>query len=142
MLGHNSLEYTFGGFAEGTWKGDDTYDRTSAGNFLFRLGGGAPEVYRPKGGEGEGRMDYQYHGPEYWPAWGSGSSFCGPFCTSDISFGKRDLTFGGEEYGAEEYSGELGRNGACNQGNRDPTYTAGVTGERLATCGARDYWGV
>ena len=93
VIGHDSLGFTFGGFAQATWAGNGGYKyaREAAGDFLFRLGPGAtPVAYRPSGKA----TFYQYRGPGAWPAWGSGG----------------DLDFG--NYGA------LGQSHAyCNQGN-------------------------
>ena len=72
VLANNSLGYTFGGFAEATWAGNLTYDTTAAGDFLFRLGRGAPAVYRPKP---EGDTRYQYRDPGWWPSWGYGHMY-------------------------------------------------------------------
>eukprot|EP01050_Picozoa_sp_SAG11_P009782 SAG11_NODE_944_length_6433_cov_3.988949_4_plen_1128_part_00 len=89
VLGHNSLGYTFGGLAMGTWGGNG-YCRTQAcsEDFLFRLGPGAAALYRPRAG-GLVRTDYEYDwdwptryhmsGPEYWPKWGGDDLDFGTF---------------------------------------------------------------
>ena len=89
VIGHNSLGFTFGGFAQATWASVGPATEAT-GDFLFRLGPGAtPVAYRPTGKD----TDYQYRGPQNWPRWGSGL----------------DLTFG--------WSGALGQDFAyCNQG--------------------------
>ena len=88
VIGHNSLGFTFGGFAQATWAGNDDYATEAAGDFLFRLGPGAtPVAYRPTGKY----TYYQYRNPGRWPTWGGG-----------------DLKFGG--------SGALGHYARCNQG--------------------------
>jgi len=92
VIGHNSLGFTFGGFAQATWAGNDNYATEAAGDFLFRLGPGAtPVAYRPTGKN----TYYQYRSPGDWPIWGSG----------------RHLEFG--------RSGALGQSGDayCHQGN-------------------------
>ena len=88
VIGHNSLGFTFGGFAQVTWAGNGNYATEAAGDFLFRLGPGAtPVAYRPTGKD----TYYQYRYPSVWPGWGG----------VDLSFG----------YGA------LGQNNAgCYQG--------------------------
>ena len=91
VIGHNSLRFTFGGFAQATWAGNGNAGE-AAGDFLFRLGPGAgPVAYRPTG---KG-THYQYRNPGYWPLWGG-----------------HDLGFGG-------YSGALGQgfSAFCNQGD-------------------------
>ena len=90
MLGHNALKHTFGGFAQATWAGVTSSHPKAASDFLFRLGGGAPAVYRPKAGGG---THYQFGNPGYWPIWGGGD----------------DLAFG--------WFGALGENGMCDQGH-------------------------
>ena len=50
VIGHNSLGFTFGGFAQATWAGNSDDAAEAAGDFLFRLGPGAtPVAYRPTG---------------------------------------------------------------------------------------------
>ena len=67
VIGHNSLGFTFGGFAQATWAGNENYATEAAGDFLFRLGPGAtPVAYRPTGEN----TDYHYRYPGYWPNWG------------------------------------------------------------------------
>ena len=57
MIGHNSLDFTFGGFAQATWAGNGDYATEATGDFLFRLGPGAgPVAYRPTGHD----TNYQY----------------------------------------------------------------------------------
>ena len=69
VIGHNSLRFTFGGFAQATWAGNGDA-REAAGDFLFRLGPGAgPVAYRPTGKN----THYQNRDPGQWPAWGSGT---------------------------------------------------------------------
>ena len=69
VIGHNSLGFTFGGFAQATWAGNG-YATEAAGDFLFRLGPGAtPVAYRPTGKD----MNYQFRDPSHWPHWGYGT---------------------------------------------------------------------
>ena len=92
VISHNSLGFTFGGFAQATWAGNSVWAHEAAGDFLFRLGPGAgPVAYRPTGDN----TYYQWRGPGYWPTWGSN-----PY----------DLAFG--------FYGALGQGGnaRCNQG--------------------------
>ena len=68
VIGHNSLGFTFGGFAQATWAGNGNSATEAAGDFLFRLGPGAtPVAYRPTGKDTE--LEYQSRGPECWPFW-------------------------------------------------------------------------
>ena len=77
VIGHNSLGFTFGGFAQATWAGNGEYAHEATGDFLFRLGPGAtPVAYRPTGKN----TYYQYRNPGYWPDWGSG--------LADLTFGR------------------------------------------------------
>jgi len=87
--------FTFGGFADGTWSGN-TYKGTDA-CFLFRLGPGEPKRFGPKPG-GEHWLGYQECRPHYYPRWGS--------------FG--DLSIGSD--------GPPGADGFCGQGM---TFTSG-----------------
>ena len=101
VIGHNSLGFTFGGFAQATWAGNYDYASEATGDFLFRLGPGArPVAYRPTGRD----TQYQWRGPGAWPSWGSGT----------------DLVFGGygalgqgyaQCYQGKTYAGE--HNDAC-----------------------------
>ena len=73
VIGHNSLGFTFGGFAQVTWAGDGNYATEAAGDFLFRLGPGAtPVAYRPTGKS----TGYQLRDPGWWPDWGGGNDLC------------------------------------------------------------------
>ena len=65
VIGHNSLGFTFGGFAQATWAGNG-FATKAAGDFLFRLGPGArPVAYRPTGKDTD-----QWRNPGWWPRWG------------------------------------------------------------------------
>ena len=76
MIGHNSLGFTFGGFAQATWAGNNGWATEATGDFLFRLGPGAtPVAYRPTGKN----TDYQWRDPDYWPRWGSGDLWFGSY---------------------------------------------------------------
>ena len=91
VIGHNSLGFTFGGFAQATWAGNYNYATEAAGDFLFRLGPGkTPVAYRPTWKD----TQYQYRDPGSWPYWGYSG----------------DLVFG--------YSGALGQGdyARCHQG--------------------------
>ena len=67
VIGHNSLGFTFGGFAQATWAGNGDWAEEATGDFLFRLGPGAtPVAYRPTGKD----THYQGRDPSYWPLWG------------------------------------------------------------------------
>ena len=109
VIGHNSLGFTFGGFGQASWAGND-YAREAEGDFLFRLGPGAgPVAYRPTGDD----THYQHCDPSYWPIWGYG-----------------ELEFG--EYGA------LGQGGSatCDQGSTyagEPNDACGGAGNWGAT---------
>jgi hypothetical protein len=112
VLGHNSLGYTFGGFAEHSWGGSAGYDHGAAADFLFRLAGGDATVYRPTGGQGDNATQYQYRDRDDWPRWGYGF----------------DLSFGG-------YGAALGEPYAyCDQGT---TYE----GATVDVCGGDGNWG-
>ena len=69
VIGHNSLGFTFGGFAQATWAGNYDYATEAAGDFLFRLWPGEPVAYLPKGHN----MDYQWRNPGAWPDMGGGN---------------------------------------------------------------------
>ena len=106
VIGHNSLGFTFGGFAQATWAGNHNWATDAAGDFLFRLGPGAtPVAYRPNGKD----THYQVRAPGFWPAWGN----------------NKDLWFGHTAYGA------LGYTACCIQGN---TY-AGETNDACGSYG-------
>ena len=110
VIGHNSLGFTFGGFAQASWAGND-YATEAEWDFLFRLGPGAgPVAYRPTGVG----THYQHRGPEDWPHWG---------------YLPADLWFGG--------SGALGqRYASCNQGHTfagEPNDACGGNGNWGAT---------
>ena len=114
VLGHNSLGFAFGGFAEASWAGSG-YARGAKGDFLFRLvgvkglGAVGPAVYRPTH-----RIDtYQYRGQGFWPIFGS---------DDDLHFGR--------------FAGKLGPNGKCDQG---PSATYG--GQPNEACGGNGNWG-
>ena len=77
VLGHNSLGFTFGGFAQASWGSKAHWARQAPGDFLFRLGPGAATAYRPAGSD----TYYQLCAPGVWPAWGS---------SLDLCFGKYD----------------------------------------------------
>ena len=67
VIGHTSLGFTFGGFGQVSWAGNNNYATEAAGDFLFRLGPGAgPVAYRPTGDD----THYQYRYPGWWPRWG------------------------------------------------------------------------
>eukprot|EP01048_Picozoa_sp_COSAG05_P019633 COSAG05_NODE_3126_length_2304_cov_2.452608_3_plen_124_part_00 len=111
MIGHNSLGFTFGGFAQATWAGSWDIATKASGDFLFRLGPGAgPVAYRPTGKT----TFYQGCDSSKWPEWGEG----------DLSFGHYD----------QGYHGVLGENGYCSQG---PTYA----GPYNDACGGNANWG-
>ena len=105
--------YTFGGYAEASWKCPDPCTKGyhwasgAANDFLFRLGPDTAASYRPSGAN----TDYQYCSPGYWPEWGDGGS---------LSFGYEGLP--------------LGANGRCHQGG---TYV----GAPNAACGGQSNWG-
>ena len=111
VIGHNSLRFTFGGFAQATWAGNDNWATEATGDFLFRLGPGArPVAYRPTGKN----TNYQRRDPGRWPIWGSNSA--------DLSFG---------------LSGALGQSYAyCKQGHiyaGEPSDACGGDGNWGAT---------
>jgi hypothetical protein len=116
VLGHNSLTYTFGGFAQASW-GGHSWATGASGDFLFGLGPGAMATYRPRPGGGS---TYQERQGAHWPHWGSGDA---------SSSG--DLVFA--EYGVLGV-GASGRTAHCDQGN---TYE-GVPNE---VCGGSGNWG-
>ena len=60
VLGHNSLGYTFGGFAQSNWEGGGEWATAATGDFIFKLGPGMATVYRPTGANSE----YQYQDSE------------------------------------------------------------------------------
>ena len=112
MIGHNSLGFTIGGFAQATWAGFG-YATEAAGDFLFRLGPGAgPVAYRPTGDD----TNYQLRGPAVWPSWGYGHE------------GLSDLYFG--------INGALGQ-GVYEQCAQGHTYA----GEPNDACGGAGNWG-
>ena len=76
VLGHNSLGFTFGAFAQESW-GGHSWAREAPGDFLFRLGPGVAAAYRPTGSD----TYYQLSAPGRWPTWGS---------SPDLCFGKYD----------------------------------------------------
>jgi hypothetical protein len=93
VLGHNTLGYTFGGFAGVGWNG---VGGNADGDFLFRLADGSgqsPAVFRPTGTD----TRFQNCDPGWWPRWGSGS---------DLSFGHSAAS-----------GSEIGSHGFCKQGN-------------------------
>jgi hypothetical protein len=109
--------FTFGGFAQASWRGEDSvpYDRNGAGDFLFRLGrdikvqpwyDGVPTIYSATGDD----TGYQWRDPSWWPMWGSNG----------------DLNFG--------YKKALGDGGHCDQGL---TYR----GHKNDACGSDGSWG-
>ena len=105
--------YTFGGYAEASWRDGSGDASQAAGDFLFRLGPGAAAAYRPTGAD----TRYQYRDPGCWPLWGGLS---GGVVAHDLSFG---------------YYGALGTNGQCHQGT---TYA----GAPNAACGGGEgTWG-
>ena len=65
-IARNSLGFTFGGYAEHSWAGDD-WITTAGGNFIFGLAPGSAERFDPSGAD----QDYQRVAPDYWPGWGS-----------------------------------------------------------------------
>ena len=118
VLGQNSLNFTFGGFAMASWRcpppcsGGYDYNSQATADFIFRLQSGsnvgAPgEVYRPRAG---GDPGYHARGPAHWPSWGMGF----------------DLTFG--------FFGGLSSGGYCTQGR---TYE----GHANEACGGSFNWG-
>ena len=116
VIGHNSLGFTFGGFAQATWAGSGGATE-AAGDFLFRLGPGAtPVAYRPTGKD----TDYQLRNPGVWPTWGSDGD---------------DLLFG--------VSGALGQSVAwCHQGNTYAGHNRNTyAGEPNDACGGDGNWG-
>ena len=111
VLGHNSLGFTFGGFAQASWEGSGDWATEASGDFIFRLISPQPEspatVYRPTGTNNE----YQYQDSSAWPNWGS-----------------KDLVFGLEAVlGAGGYA-------KCSQG-------ATYQGAPDDACGGRGGWG-
>ena len=123
VIGHNSLGFTFGGFAQATWAGNSTATEAT-GDFLFRLGPGAtPVVYRPNGKD----TDYQHRDPRYqfrnrsyWPTWASRRDPvvpCGYGPCADLSFGIYGAL--GQRYAGcwegSTYAGEF--IDACGPGN-------------------------
>ena len=106
VIGHNSLRFTFGGFAQATWaQSGSGYATEAVGDFLFRLGPGAtPVPYRPTGKD----TDYQLRDQGLWPYWGSGYG--------DLRFGVGVL---GQDYTRCDqgftYAGET--NDACGGSN-------------------------
>ena len=101
VIGHNSLGFTFGGFGQASWAGND-YATEAAGDFLFRLGPGAgPVAYRPTGDS----TGYQLRDPAYWPNWGNGW---------DLVFGRYGaLGQGRYAYCDQGYTYAGGTNDAC-----------------------------
>eukprot|EP01046_Picozoa_sp_COSAG06_P070869 COSAG06_NODE_20012_length_813_cov_0.882353_1_plen_194_part_10 len=83
-VAHNSLGYTFGGFAEHSWglaaccivsgnepltinePFDRCYDHTSSSDFIFGLSPGAPQRFAPIPG---GIGNYQVVSASRWPVW-------------------------------------------------------------------------
>ena len=107
VIGHNSLGFTFGGFAQATWAGNDNFATEATGDFLFWLGPGAtPVAYRPTGKD----THYQRRDPGWWPGWGIGY---------DLKFGAFGALGQGQLaycYQGSTYAGE--RNDACGgEGN-------------------------
>ena len=117
VIGHNSLGFTFGGFAQATWAGNrdgDNWAREAAGDFLFRLGPGAtPVAYRPTGKD----TSYHYGDSRNWPAWGQYDAW-----------GYNDLQFG--------YYFALGQ-GYYTQCDQGGTYA----GKPNDACGGHRNWG-
>jgi len=103
VIGHNSLGFTFGGFAQATWAGDFDFATEASGDFLFRLGPGAtPVAYRPTGKD----TDYQWRNPSDWPVWG--------YNLDDLSFGGYGaLGQGGNAYCEQGYTYAGETNDAC-----------------------------
>ena len=94
VIGHNSLGFTFGGFAQATWAGNSNFATEAAGDFLFRLGPGAtPVAYRPTGKD----TDYQWRNPGYWPTWGFADLFFGYYgALGDYASCEQGWTYAGE----------------------------------------------
>ena len=101
VIGHNSLNFTFGGFAQTSWDEDIYYHlpRTVAGredarNFLFRLGPGVkPMIYHYTGYRRIDIMDrasvpntaYQQVFVSCWPNWGALSfGICGELGNGEL----------------------------------------------------------
>ena len=97
VIGHNSMRFTFGGFAQATWAGNGNWATEAAGDFLFRLGpGAAPVAYRPTG---KGTR-YQVRGPGFWPWWGYngdlGFGVSGALGQGSSAFCDQGSTYAGE----------------------------------------------
>ena len=124
-VARNAGNYTFGGFAAGSWnketccagtrnacQSSSCRDQTASDDFLFglwmpgRVGGEGPQRYLPTGKY----TDYQFVAPDGWPRWGG-----------------NELAMG--------HNGPLGgsNNAQCNQGH---TYAGSPNG----VCG-RANWG-
>ena len=88
VLGHNNLNFTFGGFAQASWAGSG-FATGATGDFLFRLAPGAIMAYHHSTG---GDDHYQILKPTRWPTWGDHA----------------ELYFG--------YKQSLGYNGRCASG--------------------------
>ena len=125
--GSNAGNYTFGGFAAGSWSKETCcadprnycqssfcYDQSASGDFLFglwmpgRAGSEGPERFLPTG-TGTG---YQLAGPDNWPRWGGNGA---------LSLGSN-------------FHPPRGDRGYCNQGD---TYA----GSRNEICGGFQNWG-
>jgi hypothetical protein len=116
VLGHNSLGYTFGGYAMARWQEPPYYIKSEAvHNFLFRFQPGPAKLYRPT----DTNTNYQMCNPAWWPWWGSAGE--------PHFYDFKDLCFG--------MNGVLGAGGICDQGN---TYE----GAPNETCGGLSNWGV
>ena len=63
----NPGNFTFGGYADATWSGDQELKGTPA-SFIFGLGPGEPEHFGQPG---------QWAGPAFFPAWGGATSIPG-----------------------------------------------------------------
>ena len=97
VIAHNSLGFTFGGFAQATWAGNDGWAYNAAGDFLFRLGPGVgPVAYRPTGKD----TYYQRRDPGFWPIWGSGNDlafgFDGALGQGGYAYCDQGVTYAGE----------------------------------------------
>ena len=110
VIGHNSLGFTFGGFAQATWAGNN-WATEASGDFLFRLGPGAePVAYRPTGHN----PHYQFRNPGLWPYWGDSADLQfgafvalgtggSAYCTQGSTYAGEPLdACGGNNWGATE----------------------------------------
>ena len=115
-VAHNSLNFTFGGYAVGSWSnttccaasgkngchlcatGPCCVDRTSAADFIFGLGPNEPQRYLANDTliQRDSTTYYQKAEPDRWPVWGGGALNMGgdngppgttAYCDQGITYG-------------------------------------------------------